>query len=282
MGKSTGIAWTDATFNLVIGCTKVTGSPACDHCYAEAFSKRIGLKVWGTHAPRKTLSDAYWRAPLKWNREAASVQLPRRVFCSSLADVFEDHPTVEAQRARLWPLIRTTSWLHWLLLTKRPQNVASALRRSFETAEGSDRHWLAAWIAGHAPANVWLGVTAENQRLADERLPVLLDLPARVRFVSYEPALEAVDFSPWLHGLHWVIAGGESGGKARPFRPEWSRDVMRQIAVHENRGGPHVAFFHKQMGSKPAGDLWPMNLKQRHGADPTEWPPGFRVQEFPA
>ena len=281
MGETTGISWTDATFNLVIGCTKVVGSPACNFCYAEAFSKRIGLKVWGQNAPRKTLSDAYWRAPLKWNREALEASVRRRVFCSSLADVFEDHPTVEEQRARLWPLIVATPMLDWLLLTKRPQNVAPALARSLETSDTA-RHWLAAWLAGHSPENVWLGVTAEDQMHADERIPTLAALPARVHFVSYEPALEAVDFSRFLSGLDWIICGGESGPKARPFRPEWSRDVQRQINAHANHGGNHVAFFHKQMGSRPTGDIWPMNLKHRHGANPDEWPPQFRLQEFPA
>jgi protein gp37 len=115
---------------------------------------------------------------------------------------FEDHPTVEQERCKLWPLIEQTPMLNWVLLTKRPQNILQ----------------MVPW-SGAFPHNVWIGTSVENQRRANERIPVLLAVPAVVRFLSCEPLLEAVDLSAWLPFLQWVIVGGESGAAARPMAP---------------------------------------------------------------
>ena len=195
MAKDSKIEWTHHTFNPWWGCTKV--SPGCKHCYAETWARRTGRAIWGNAAPRRELSDAYWKQPIAWNGEAARAGKRARVFCASMADVFEDRRDLDRHRARLWPLIEATPHLDWLLLTKRPQNMRKLAP------------WDGAW-----PANVWAGTTAENQRWADKRIPVLLEVPARIHFISAEPLLGPVEVSRWLalkpgRRLDWVIAGGE-------------------------------------------------------------------------
>lgn len=231
MAKDSKIEWTHHTFNPWWGCTKV--SPGCKHCYAEAWARRTGREIWGPKAPRRQLSDAYWRQPLLWNADAERGNVRARVFCASMADVFEDRRDLDEKRERLWPLIEATPALDWLLLTKRPQN----MRRM---APWGDR-----W-----PANVWAGTTAENQRWADKRLPELLEVPAAVRFISAEPLLGPLDLRPWLEGtrngryaIDWVITGGESGPRARPMSPEWARSLRDQCRT------AGVAFLFKQWGN---------------------------------
>lgn len=226
MAKDSKIEWTHHTFNPWWGCTKV--SPGCKHCYAESWARRVGIEVWGARAPRRELSDGYWRQPLAWNAKAERRSERHRVFCASMADVFEDRGDVDALRARLWPLIEATRNLDWLLLTKRPQNI---LRLA---------PWGSRW-----PTNVWVGCTAENQRWADKRLPELLRVPAAVRFVSAEPLLGPLDLSSWLGSrrISWVIAGGESGHKARPMNPEWAR------ALRDQCDAAGVPFLFKQWGN---------------------------------
>ena len=223
MAEQSTIEWTDHTFNPWWGCTKV--SPACDHCYAEVWARRTGHDVWGAKASRRFLSDATWEQPLCWDQAAARSGRRMRVFCASMADVFEWGHGLRAARDRLWVLIERTPHLDWLLLTKRPHLV----RR------------LAPWN-GRWPAHVWLGTTVENQRFAMKRIPFLLDIPCRIRFLSCEPLLGPVDLSGWIDGLHWVIVGGESGGGARPTHPGWIRGVRDQCI------DAGVAFHFKQWG----------------------------------
>ena len=230
MAKDSRIEWTHHTFNPWWGCTKV--SPGCKHCYAEAWAKRTGQLVWGISAPRRELSEAYWKQPYAWNEEARRRGTRARVFCASMADVFEDRRDLDAKRARLWPLIEATPNLDWLLLTKRPQN----MRR------------LAPW-ADRWPQNVWTGTTAENQRWADKRIPLLLEVPAVVRFISAEPLLGPLDLATWLRPdrygrcVHWVVAGGESGPHSRPMNPEWARSLRDQCRK------ARTAFLFKQWGN---------------------------------
>lgn len=204
MGESTSIAWCDHTFNPWWGCTRV--SPGCAHCYAEAFAKRTGLG-WGPRAERRFFGEKHWAEPLKWNRKAAADGVRRRVFCASMADVFEDRPELVEPRVQLWRLIRACPDLDWLLLTKRPENFSAMLP------------WTDCWsdvckagavdgitcppdecdlelggVRADPWPNVWLLVTAEDQLRANERIPILLKTPAVVRGVSYEPALGSVDF----------------------------------------------------------------------------------------
>ena len=230
MGQYSKIEWTHHTFNPWWGCVKV--SPACKHCYAQTWAQRLGLDLWGgDDTPRRFFSDAHLREPLKWNREAEAGGERRRVFCASMADVFEDRRDLDEWRARLWPLIEATPWLDWLLLTKRPEAVAR----------------LVPWN-GNWPSNVWLGTTVENQELAEERIPLILDIPAAVRFVSCEPLLGALDLTRWLappggsRGINWVIAGGESGPHSRPMNPAWAEDLRDQCV------GLDVPFHFKQWG----------------------------------
>lgn len=225
MGKHSRIEWTDHTFNPWWGCLKV--SPACKHCYAEAWAKRVGAAVWGKDAPRRFFGDAHWAEPLRWDREAAREGVRRRVFCASMADVFEDRRDLDPWRGRLAGLIAATPNLDWLLLTKRPERAAALAP------------WGAAW-----PRNVWLGATVETQDVAEERLPALAAVPARVRFLSCEPLLAELDLATWLKPyIHWVIAGGESGPKARRSDPDWFRALRDQCL------GAGVAFHFKQWGS---------------------------------
>lgn len=240
-------------FNPWWGCQRV--SPGCEHCYAESFAKRTGHDVWGKQSERRFFGDKHWAEPLRWNRAAEAAGERRRVFCASMADVFEDRRDLDAERERLWYLIGRTPWLDWQLLTKRPENVAEM------TPWGYD-----AW-----PTNVWLGTTVEDQRRADERIPHLACIPAEVRFLSCEPLLGAVDlFSAgglvynhgsegyrdfdghWIegweggfeNGVEWVIVGGESGPKHRPLDLDHARSLRDQCQT------AGVPFFFKQVGGR--------------------------------
>jgi protein gp37 len=229
MANKTEIQWTDHTFNPWWGCLEV--SPGCDHCYARTLSERWHRAPWGP--PRTTdrvvTSDAYWRSPLGWNRAAAAEGRRHRVFCASMADVFEYHSQLDAIRSRLWELIEATPWLDWQLLTKRPMN----LRRMLP----------AIWLAQPRP-NVWVGTSVEDQVRADLRIPHLVAVPAIVHFLSCEPLLGPVDLTPWLGELDWIITGGESGPRHRPMDVDWVRDLRDQC---ESAG---VALFHKQNGGR--------------------------------
>jgi protein gp37 len=230
VGRNSSIEWTDHTFNPWWGCTKV--SPGCKNCYAETWARRVGENIWGIKQERRFFTDKHWSEPLKWNVDAASERQRKRVFCASMADVFELRTELDQWRNRLWRLIDETPWLDWLFLTKRPQNIQKKVP------------WKREW-----PSNVWIGVTVEDQQRADERLPILLQFPAKCRFLSCEPLLEKVDLSKWisrrqksLYGIDWVIAGGESGPNARPMLPGWARTLRDQCKAAE------IPFHFKQWG----------------------------------
>lgn len=290
MGDVTKIQWTDHTFQSWIGCTKV--SPACDHCYAEAMAKRAGWDVWGDDKPRRMMSETYWKQPFKWNREAERRGVPAKVFCASLSDVFEDRVELVPVRSRLSHVVEETPWLIWQFLTKRPENMVRL---------APDR-WSGGW-----PSNVWAGTTAETQEYLELRLAHLKKVPARVRFLSLEPLLgpmqlfgspdDTGQFAPgWIatgvktwteygweydvdlqQGVDWVIVGGESGGKARPFALEWAAGVVKQCR------GAHVPCFVKQFGDSPRTSEQGafVKLRTRKGGDPAEWPPGDWPRQFP-
>ena len=228
MAKNSHIEWTHHTFNPWWGCQKV--SAACDNCYAELWAKRMGHRLWGTDSPRRFFGDLHWREPLKWNEEARVSGQRQRVFCASMADVFERRADLNPQRLRLWELIENTPSLDWLLLTKRPQNIKRFVP------------WGTDW-----PTNVWLGTTVENQTIAEKRLPFLLSNPATVRFLSCEPLLGALNLRHWLkrdgfYPIDWIIAGGESGGASRPMHPDWVTDLLHQCQQSD------VPFHFKQWG----------------------------------
>lgn len=228
MAKNSHIEWTHHTFNPWWGCIKV--SAACDNCYAELWAKRMGHQLWGKHAPRRFFSEAHWREPITWNKEAQITGRRERVFCASMADVFERRADLNTERLKLWALIENTPNLDWLLLTKRPQNIETLAP------------WRSDW-----PANVWLGTTVENQTMAEKRLPSLLKIPAAVRFLSCEPLLGPLDLRDWVdrnsfYPIDWIIAGGESGPGCRPMHPDWVRGLLAQCQSFE------VPFHFKQWG----------------------------------
>lgn len=234
MAQNSKIEWTHHTFNPWWGCVKV--SEACRNCYAEAFAKRVGKAVWGVKSRRRFFDAEHWAAPLKWNAKVAA-GASERVFCASMADVFErlaavhpDADNMSRARAQLWQLVLATPSLDWLLLTKRPENVCGAVPGS----------WLKAW-----PQNVWIGTTVEDQETADIRLPHLLTVPSRIRFVSCEPLIAPLTLAPQLGrtGVNWVIAGGESGAKARPTQTSWVRQLRDECLQAA------VPFHFKQWGT---------------------------------
>ena len=211
MGRNSKISWCRHTWNLVWGCQRV--SPACDFCYAAELDKRYhGNNSHWDNDSRKIMSDAYWKDPIKWNREAEQEGKPALVFCSSMADVFEKHDTVESQRQRLWPLIEVTPWLRWLLLTKRPQNIKRMLPKSL-------------W---NAP-NIWLGTTIESGDYL-WRADAVCEVPAPVHFVSAEPLLGQLSMEGKLgqDKVNWLIFGTESGNHARPTPIDWYRQLRDQ------------------------------------------------------
>lgn len=284
MGENSKIGWTDHTFNPWWGCTRV--SPGCQHCYAETFAKRTGNRVWGKDAPRRFLSDKHWNEPRRWNASAEESGVRARVFCASMADVFEDRRDLDEHRARLWDLIAATPMLDWQLLTKRPEQIENLIPDWWlrgDRGDWEERTW-------NGPPNVWLGTTVEDQQRADDRVPWLLSLPAPVRFLSCEPLLCPVDLasinvlhqSPddWpqvrLNGLNgavtglaeihpwsidWVICGGESGPGHRPLNLDHARSLRDQCAATldpiDETPAP-VPFFFKQVGGQhptSGGDL---------------------------
>lgn len=223
MGDKTIIAWTNHTFNVAWGCEKV--SPGCAHCYADDLAKRYGHSVWGAGQPRRTFGEQHWSEPLAWERAAAKAGARERVFTSSMCDVFEDHPTIARERERLWNIIRTTPNLDWQILTKRSNRIAACLPED----------WGGGW------PNVWLGVSIEDQERAI-RADHLREIPAAIRFVSYEPALGPLTLD--LRGIGWVICGGESGAKFRPMDLDWARSMRDQCAA------AGVAYFFKQSSAR--------------------------------
>ncbi|MEQ6437169.1 phage Gp37/Gp68 family protein [Comamonas sp. w2-DMI] len=294
MAENTKIEWTDHTFNPWEGCQKV--GPGCDHCYAETRNVRYagGQAInWGPGAPRRRTSAANWRKPLAWsaNHDAFFAQHGRRqrVFCASLADVFDN--AVDPQwRVDLFRLIKATPNLDWLLLTKRIGAVPKLLDESIRHIESlpdwageephpleTVRNMLADWVLlRKPPQNIWIGATVVTQEEADRDIPKLLAVPARVRFLSMEPLLGPVDlrlqrpareddrqdmdgYCSYITtaagaGIHWVIAGGESGPGARPMHPDWARSLRDQCHaagvpfLFKQWGEWHTAAYHASTG----------------------------------
>ncbi len=260
MGTGTAIEWAHHTYNPWFGCTRI--SPACDHCYAAEWDKRYhGGEHWGAGAPRKRTSVQTRNAPYRWARHARETGERPRVFCCSLADVFDNEVPAE-WRDELWQVIRDTPELDWLLLTKRIGNVRSMLPDD----------WGEGW------PHVWLGITVVTQAEAERDIPKLLGTPAAVRWLSMEPLLGPIGIEQFLRrgdddlrsvdplaatlladaadsgnawvrpALDWVVAGGESGPGARPLHPAWVRSLRDQCAE------ANVPFFFKQWGEWAPGE----------------------------
>jgi len=316
----TSIEWTDETWNPVTGCTKV--SAGCKHCYAERLWPRMKT---GRPFTEVTCHPDRLEKPLHWRK-------PRRVFVNSMSDLFhEDVP--DEYIDRVFAVMAACSQHTFQILTKRPERMREYLMGDdrdeaigyaamvlYETwgdpARGLNRAMTLMHRQGYKPpsvtshccpqqpqwplSNVWLGVSIEDQATADARIPVLLDTPAAVRWVSYEPALGPIMFCgeaalatrcmkghpfPFLcsddahdrRGIDWLIVGGESGPKARPCVIGWIRDVVRQCRDAE------VPVFVKQLGANPTNrEGKPHPTIHRAGADPSEWPDDLMIREYPS
>lgn len=252
MATDTNIEWCDSTFNPWIGCAKI--SPGCDHCYAERSTpaRTMGI-VWGPGQARRLTSDDNWRKPRQWDKAHAKFFAQhgrrRRVFCASLADIF-DNQVPEEFRCRLWRLIAETPHLDWLLLTKRIGNALDMLPAYWCTGPLSLQGWWQEF------KHVSIGISVVNQAEADRDIQKLFDVPVNRRFLSMEPLLGPVDlrsvkYAPGCNvnvlsrpgdRLDWVIVGGESGPGARPMHPAWVRSLRDQCAAEG------VPFFFKQWG----------------------------------
>jgi protein gp37 len=188
---------------------------------------------------------------LKWDRQAEKDGVRRKVFCASMADVFEDNQQVVSERLKLWDLIAKTPNLDWQFLTKRPQNILLMVPAS--------------WVTGNWPSNVWIGTSVEDQAAADKRIPEILKVPAAVRFLSCEPLIGPVELKEVREGdLQWVIVGGESDPGARPMDLAWARSLKDQC---QERG---IALWVKQLGGV---------RNKRH--ELTDLPENLRTREFP-
>lgn len=320
MSENTKIEWATHSWNPWIGCTKV--SPGCKFCYAEhstptRVARKAGRELWGKGQARQRTSAAYWKQPAKWNREAYKFaesalgygtstgmhEAARQRVFPSLCDWLDDEVPFE-WFADLMHLIRLTPNLDWLLLTKRPENwklriqLANGQLASIGNIEHPDTdsylltaYMLADWLENKPPENVWIGTSVEDQTRADERIPELLKIPTKVRFLSVEPLLGPIRFSG-VPGFNkagsigqeilknfWVIIGGESGPGARPCNVDWIRDIVRQC------NAASVPCFVKQLGSfsiQERGSQRSRNLfDAKKGGDPSEWPEDLRVREFP-
>lgn len=340
MSEKTGIEWADSTGNPWIGCTKV--SPGCANCYAaeldaQRFSRTLGggtkekpISHWGKGAPRFR-TKAFWQDAVKWNRlfalgkcalcgrPAPIVDRPcecgvagmwdrPRVF-PSLCDWLDDEVPIE-WLADFLKLIHDTPNLDWLLLTKRPENFANRLivARDYLGRTQPDpgsrvSEWVRQWVfKDNHPANIWLGTSVEDQQRADERIPELLKIPAKIRFLSVEPLLGPINLrldDAWIQitkSPFWIIAGGESGTHARPCHVDWIRSIVQQCKA------TGVSCFVKQLGADVRHDTegeivplsgpltgkanikidnCPLYLKDKKGGDMAEWPSDLRVRQFP-
>lgn len=304
MSGKTNIEWAEKVWNPTIGCTRV--SPGCAHCYAfEVHDKRHkgymaalarGEKLKLPKQYAKPFKDFQFfggrlQDPMHWRK-------PARIFVNSMSDVFHERMTIE-----FWSAMVTTMTLcpqhQFLILTKRADRMMDFCQQV------------------SPPPNAWMGVTVENQKAADERIPYLLKTPAAVRWLSVEPMLERIEFK-WSHfvpfgesgrsHIQWLVLGGESGPKSRHFYVEWARDVRKFC---QKTGTP---LFIKQLGSfcldhndqgfegeephcwpagtadklpvpeddEMQGDPIPIRLKDRKGGDMAEWPEDLRIREYPS
>lgn len=312
-----GISWTDETWNPVRGCSRV--SPGCDHCYAMGQAHRFSNEVNGKPGPYQGLTllrpktakrpGVDWSGRVRFVPEMLGEPLrwrePKRVFVNSMSDLFHESLTNE-EILRIFAVMAVTPHHTYQVLTKRPARAETwfsdvdlfrlSEQMRYLDLPANGRSYPR--IANKWPLpNVWLGVSAENQETANKRIPILLELPAAVRFVSAEPLLGPLDLSRWVrcssrcgrnasHSegrpvdfqfLDWVIVGGESGNGARPFDLDWARSLVKQCAAAK------VACFVKQMGADPIDGLAGCSVPfaSKKGGDINEWPAELRVQQFP-
>lgn len=277
MADTTGIQWTDSTWNAWWGCQRV--GPGCDHCYAEALDKRTGGAHWGAKADRRRTSLANWNEPLKWQKGADAFEAKaghrRRVFCGSMMDIMDNAVPLEWSH-EAFDRIEACDRLDWQLLSKRVGNVESRVP--------------ARWLNGGWPKHVGMMITVVTQEEANRDIPKLLRLKTQHGIpwvgLSMEPLIEPVllpdaamnstDRGRVRAPLDWVIVGGESGNGSRPFDTAWAQDIVVQCAL------AGVRCFVKQIGANvlKSGVACPKGAKK--GDDMNEWPAAIRVREMPA
>jgi len=217
--KDSKIGWTNDTWNPWQGCNKI--SEACEHCYIGPDIRRRDASLNPFSGPIRSKST--WKAPIKWNRDAEKSADRPRVFTSSLSDFF--HPTADEWRPEAWEIIRSCENLDWLILTKRPELVTDRLPED--------------WGSGYR--NVWLGVTVEMQKYLN-RIDILSEIPAALRFVSAEPLLEPIRFGHHINDVDWIITGCEQAArhKRRPMDDDWVRGIRDECDL------AGVPLFHNQ------------------------------------
>ncbi|MCG8407780.1 MAG: phage Gp37/Gp68 family protein [Phycisphaerales bacterium] len=299
MSDKSDIEWTDATWNPVTGCTRV--SEGCDNCYAVPMTKRLermkkpkyqGLVGKGHFNGVVKCHESALEIPFKWTK-------PRRIFVNSMSDLFHEHVPFEFI-ANVFTTMGQCHWHTFQILTKRPHILREFFYWNYPadkiSYEAAAQDWLKCW------PNVWLGVSVEGQHEANDRIPKFVWCPAAVRFLSCEPLLEPIDIGRaipcgyycdesvghvdhpfWGNGnvkspIDWVIVGGESGPGARPCRATWIRDI-----VHDCKAAG-VPVFVKQLGSNPEegyGCHRKLRLNHRKGGNIEEWPDDLRIRQFP-
>lgn len=290
MGDKTGIQWTDATWNPLRGCSRV--SKGCTLCYAEKIAHRFsgpgepyeGLISLGQKGPRwngniKLVPDKL-ADPIHWTKS-------RMVFVNSMSDLFHSGVSNE-YIAAVFGIMAASSKHTFQVLTKRPERAKTwfdwVLSKTPSPAEYcaeealklTGRKEIKSVINNWPLSNVWLGVSCENQETADRRIPILLACDASVKWVSYEPAIGPVNFSLWTNKLDWIVVGGESGPGARKFNWIWAKNVIQCAS------GTKTKIFVKQLGSNPVlTGLGKTKLNNYKGSDPTEWPPSLYIREYP-
>ncbi len=325
----TKIEWTEYSWNPIRARNRETGrvgshcvhaTPGCENCYAEAINHRLGtgldFAAWNREKAEVYLDEKTLTQPLRWKR-------PRRIFVCSMTDLFGEWVTDE-MLDRIFAVMALCPHHVFQVLSKRaermrdyasafatPGRIGRHLRALAEAKGNAFTLWRSQDRLIHWPlANVWKGISAEDQRRADERIPLLLDTPAAVRWVSAEPLLGPVDLTSkvydygnglfgdalkWHHlpyqeprtypKINWVVVGGESGPGARPMELRWVHDVVSQCQAEK------IPIFVKQIGARPVvgGQTYtyynggPVDVKprDRKGGDMAEWPSGLRVREYP-
>lgn len=324
MAENTKIEWADHSWSPWRGCTKV--SPGCLNCYAETLSKRnpTVLGSWGKGANRVLAKN--WGDPMRWNAKVDKIQKDgedlgikdwkagRPMVFPSLCDWLDDEVS-PAWLAEFLALINLTPNLDWLLLTKRPESWRKRIDDAALASTPFHHRWLVEWLNGTPPQNVWFGVSVEDQTRANERIPLLLEIPARVRWLSVEPLIGPVGLGSFAFGgfahspncenehcsisggvedccgveipaINWVVVGGESGPGARPCNVSWIQDIVRECQ------SASVPVFVKQLGARPVEDIYGdggsyvgfnrvAGIRHPKGGDPAEWPDDLRVREYP-
>lgn len=290
MGSKTKIEWTEACWNPVTGCVKV--SPGCKHCYAEGIAERFFAKQYPPNADGSARKFTDVRCHPERLGEPLRRRKPTMYFVNSMSDLFHEDVPFEFI-AQVWQVCSRAPQHTFQILTKRP-------KRMLEFSQwmaGRDHVSIAEW-----PRNVWLGVSVENMKYACDRIGLLTETPAAVRFISAEPLLEEIFIELWLEaqidpsddnrlypGIDWVIVGGESGPGARPFNLSWAESLLRQCKA------ARVPFFMKQIGSNSFWDSPERRIRlatgsdgftrtavrNPKGGDMAEWPEWLRVRELP-